>query len=132
MYATTFYGALSGNATSANVAGKISDITESDKASSSATKRRIWFAYSDNTTGRPAYDDRFTIQTSTGTLFAPIFSGNLSGNATTATTANALASTGYGNNNFTWFQTSGEFAGNSSGWTSYLVSNHGDGSNYYH
>ena len=72
-------GTLSGSATSA---GQISDITESDKASNSATKRRIWFAYSNNTTGRPAYDDRFTIQTSTGTLFAPSFSGNLSGNVT--------------------------------------------------
>ena len=124
-------GSLNGNAATATVAGKIVDINANDQASSSATKRRIWFCYDNNTTGRPAYDDRFTIQTSTGTLFAPIFSGNLSGNATTSTTANALASTGYGNGNFTWFQTSGEFAGNS-GWTSYLVSNHGDGSNYYH
>lgn len=128
MYATTFYGALSGNATTASA---LTSITGSDSASSSAVQRRIWFSYSDNTTGRPAYDDRFTIQTSTGTLFAPIFSGNLSGNATTATSANALASTGYGNGNFTWYQTSGEFAGNS-GWTSYLISNHGDGSSYYH
>ena len=67
------------SAGSAGVASKISDITETDKASSSDTKRRIWFAYSNNVTGRPAYDDRFTIQTSTGTLFAPIFSGTLSG-----------------------------------------------------
>lgn len=80
-------GSLNGNAATATVAGKISDITTNDLASSSATKRRIWFCYDNNTTGRPAYDDRFTIQTSTGTLFAPIFSGNLSGNATTATTA---------------------------------------------
>lgn len=56
---------------------------------------------------------------------------SITGNATTATSANALASTGYGNDNFTWYQTSGEFAGNS-GWASYLISNHGDGSNYYH
>lgn len=92
LVATTF----NGNATSANyatsagsasVASKISDITTNDLASSSATKRRIWFCYDNNATGRPAYDDRFTIQTSTGTLFAPIFSGTLSGNATTATTA---------------------------------------------
>lgn len=71
----------SGNAASASA---LTNITTSDNASSSATKRRIWFAYSDNTTGRPAYDDRFTIQTSTGTLFAPIFSGDLSGTATKA------------------------------------------------
>lgn len=73
------YAASAGTAGSAGVASKISDITETDKASSSDTKRRIWFAYSNNVTGRPAYDDRFTIQTSTGTLFAPIFSGTLSG-----------------------------------------------------
>lgn len=39
----------------------------------------------DNANGRPAYDDRFAIQTSTGTLKAPIFSGSLTGNASTAT-----------------------------------------------
>ena len=78
-------GTLSGNASTATTAGQISDITTSDQASNSEIKRRIWFAYSNNTTGRPAYDDRFTIQTSTGTLFAPTFSGSLSGNAATAT-----------------------------------------------
>lgn len=81
--------AFSGTAAHATSAGKISDITESDKASSSATKRRIWFAYSDNTTGRPAYDDRFTIQTSTGTLFAPIFSGAFTGTLTGNVTGTA-------------------------------------------
>jgi hypothetical protein len=56
--AAKFKGALEGNATSASA---LTDITTNDKASSSATKRRIWFCYDNNTTGRPAYDDRFTI-----------------------------------------------------------------------
>ena len=54
-----------------------------------------------------------------------ISGANLHGNA------KGIYSSGYGDGNFTWCQTSGEFAGNS-GWASYLVSNHGNGSNYYH
>lgn len=86
----TFKGNLDGNASTANTAataGQLTDINENDKASSSDTWRRLWFSYNNNTTGRPAYDDRFAIQTSTGTLKAPIFSGNLNGNAKTATNA---------------------------------------------
>ena len=63
----------------ANSSGAISALTENDKASSSDVQRRVWFAYSNNTTGRPAYDDAFTYQTSTGTLTAKIFKGALSG-----------------------------------------------------
>jgi hypothetical protein len=63
----------------ATSSGAISALTENDKASSSDTQRRVWFAYSNNTTGRPAYDDAFTYQTSTGTLTAKIFKGALSG-----------------------------------------------------
>jgi hypothetical protein len=63
----------------ATSSGAISALTENDKASSSDTQRRIWFAYSNNTTGRPAYDDAFTYQTSTGTLTAKIFKGALAG-----------------------------------------------------
>ena len=86
----TFKGNLNGNASTANTAataGQLTNINENDKASSSNTWRRLWFSYDNNTTGRPAYDDRFAIQTSTGTLKAPIFSGNLNGNAKTATKA---------------------------------------------
>ena len=77
--APSFVGALSGNAATASA---LTSITTTDAASSSATWRRIWMSYSNNTTGRPAYDDRFAIQTSTGTLKAPTFSGNLTGNVT--------------------------------------------------
>ena len=65
----------------ATSAGKISDITENDRASSSDVQRRVWFSYNNNTTGRPAYSDEFTYQSSTGTLTAKIFKGALSGTA---------------------------------------------------
>ncbi len=54
-------------------ASKITDIGSSDAASSTATWRRVWFSYSDNTTGRPAYDDKLVYQTSTETLKASHF-----------------------------------------------------------
>jgi hypothetical protein len=63
----SFKGNLDGNAstantaTSAGIAGQLTDINENDKASSSDTWRRLWFSYNNNTTGRPAYDDRFAI-----------------------------------------------------------------------
>ena len=80
IYAVTFTGALDGNAATASiatnaayatVAGKISDLTTSDAASSTDTWRRMWFSYNDNTTGRPAYSDNFAYQTSTNTLKVP-------------------------------------------------------------
>ena len=47
--------------------------------------------------------------------------------------ARGVYASGYGNGNFTWNQTSASFAGSDwySGWASYLISNHGDGSSYY-
>jgi hypothetical protein len=75
------------NATNATVAGKISNLTSSDIASATDTWRQVWFSYNDNVTGRPAISTGLTFQTSTNTLKATTFSGNLSGNATSATTA---------------------------------------------
>ena len=66
-------------------ASALTPITTIDKADLTNHWRRVWFSYIDNTTGRPAYDDRFVFQTSTGTLKAPVFSGSLSGNASTTT-----------------------------------------------
>jgi len=64
------------------------------------------------------------------------FYGNLTGNASTATTAttatiaSGVSETGYGSDNFTFWQTSGAFAGYS-GWANYYIGNHGNGSTYY-
>ena len=58
------------NANYANTAGAISSIGASDAASATDIWRRVWFAYNDNTTGRPAYDDKIVYQTSTGTLMS--------------------------------------------------------------
>lgn len=68
---------ISGNASTASA---LTSITTTDKADGTNDWRRVWFSYNDNTTGRPAYDDRFVFQTSTGTLKAPVFSGNWNGN----------------------------------------------------
>ena len=92
--ASTFNGNLNGNA---NTASALTALTSNDNASSTATQRRIWFSYNDNTTGRPAYDDNFTYQSSTGTVTASIFKGSLNGNADTATLATRATGDGNGN-----------------------------------
>lgn len=50
--------------------------------------------------------------------------------ATDAGSSQCLVSTGFGDGNFTYLQTSGEFYG-ASGWAHYLISNHGNGASYY-
>lgn len=76
------------------------------------------------------YDSAITVNPSTNTIKATTFNGNLTGNAATATNANGLSSTGYGNGNLTYYQTSSEFYGNS-GWSHYIIANHGNGETYY-
>lgn len=48
-----------------------------------------------------------------------------------ATSANSMNSSGFGNGNLTYFQTSGDFDGNTN-WCHYIIANHGDGASYYH
>jgi hypothetical protein len=55
-------------------------------------------------------------------------SGSISGSSGSS---NAVNSTGWGNGNFTWYQTPGGLSPYTGSWASFLVSNHGDGSNYY-
>lgn len=89
-YTVTKTGSGASGTWNINISGNAAELTPiatGDAASSSATWRRIWMSWANNTQGRPAYDDRFAIQTSTGTLKAPIFSGSLTGNAATATKA---------------------------------------------
>ena len=91
---------------------------------------------SDTNTWRPVTNtytgsDQSTCVSQYGTnaLYNALLNGYAS-SAGTASNANAIASTGFGNGNFTYLQTSSEFFGNS-GWAHYLISNHGDGSSYY-
>ena len=63
--APKFIGALQGNATTATSATSLSSF---DAASSTTTKRYVWMSYDDNS-AKPAYTDKLTFQTSTGTLF---------------------------------------------------------------
>ena len=78
---STIKATLEGNA---DTATKLTNLTEADKASSTNTWRRVWFAYDDNVNGRPAYSDTFAYQSSTGTVKATKFQGVLVGNATSA------------------------------------------------
>jgi hypothetical protein len=55
-------------------------------------------------------------------------SGSISGSSGSTSAVN---STGWGNGNFTWYQTPGGLSPYTGSWASFLVSNHGDGSNYY-
>lgn len=55
----------------------------------------------------------------------------LTENTGTALAAKGLKSTGFGNTNFTYFQTDQSFNGRS-GWAHYLIGNHGDGASQYH
>lgn len=55
---------------------------------------------------------------------------NSAGWATDSSSSRCLVSTGFGNTNFTYLQTPDSFYGNS-GWTHYLMCNHGDGSSQY-
>jgi hypothetical protein len=76
-----------------------------------------------------------------GTIVASNFSGassgtntgdqtTITGNAATSTITDGVKIRGFGNNEFTFHQASGAFEGYS-GWHNYLISNHGNGSNYY-
>lgn len=61
------------------------------------------------------YDDSIVVTEKTGTSLS----------------TKCLKSTGFGDTNFTYYQTAEEFDGRS-GWCHYLISNHGSGENYYH
>ena len=53
-------------------------------------------------------------------------------NASSATIATKLASSGYANNALSYYQTDQAFDGSATGWSHYIIANHGDGSSYYH
>ena len=55
-------------------------------------------------------------------------SGSISGSSGST---NAVNNTGWGNGNFTWYQTPSGLSPYTGSWASFLISNHGDGSNYY-
>ena len=56
---------------------------------------------------------------------------NDSGYITSGSNVVGLYSSGWGNGNFTWYQSPGGLAPYGGGWASFLVSNHGNGSDYY-
>ena len=117
IYAANFIGALNGNATSATYVkdsynGSNITITYGKSGQSSTSWLASWNGY-----------ELGAIQPSS------ITAGWASG-ASYSNSSNALASTGWGNGNFTYLQTGEDFYGNS-GWSHYLISNHGSGETYY-
>ena len=70
------------------------------------------------------YVDPASTSNLSGLTVASQITGSVSGSS------NSIAITGYGNGNFTFHQASGSF-NVFSGWHNYLISNHGNGSNYY-
>ena len=69
-----------------------------------------------NVSGRPTGVSSFT---------------NDSGYITSGSNVVGLYSSGFGNGNFTWYQSPGGLAPYTGSWASFLVSNHGDGATYY-
>ena len=97
--ATTFTGALSGNASTATTAttattttGNAGSVAYLTGRTDSAAYPVLWGAAYTNTSGTIAYScAAVTIQSSTGTLTATTFVGALTGNASSATTAAACS-----------------------------------------
>lgn len=92
---TATMGTLDTSGTWSGKAGSLTDLAATDLASSTDIWRRIWFAYNDNRTGRPAYSDDLAYQTSTQTLKAPNFSGNLKMEDLVPTLTKVYESTSY-------------------------------------
>jgi len=85
--ATTFTGALSGNATTATTATNANNINISATTSTDTTTSIVLVANQATGNQSPFIDSGLTYDANTNTLSATTFSGALSGNATTATTA---------------------------------------------
>lgn len=66
-----------GYANNSAVASRLTDLGTGDEASSTATKRKVWFSYNDGVTGRPALSDNFTYQVNTNTLYVPHLNGKI-------------------------------------------------------
>ncbi len=118
--ATGFVGALTGNATSAT------SLYHSFNRTDTASYPVVWMTAS--STSQAYSCAAVTITSSAGRINATTFNGALTGNVTG--NASGVSETGYGSDNFTFWQTSGAFAGYS-GWANYFIGNHGNGSTYY-
>ena len=121
--ATGFNGALTGNATTATTA---SSVSHSYSRTDTASYPVVWMTAS--STSQAYSCAAVTITSSAGRINATTFNGALTGNVTG--NASGVSETGYGSDNFTFWQTSGAFAGYS-GWANYFIGNHGNGSTYY-
>ena len=69
-------------------------------------------------------------QKGANSLYNALVNGYASSAGSCTGNAKGLTSSGYGNGNLTYYQTDGSFFGNS-GWSHYIIANHGNGSSYY-
>ena len=74
-------------------------------------------------------DGYFKLFCGDGSVGTKVDFANTSNTSSSSSRANALSSTGFGKDNLTYCQTSGDFYGNT-GWCHYLIANHMDGATY--
>ena len=75
-------------------------------------------------------DGYFKLFCGNGSVGTKVDMAHASNYSTSATASNSISSTGFGNNTLTYYQTDGDFYGNT-GWCHYIIANHGDGATYY-
>ena len=140
---TTVTGDLVGNATTATSATSATTATTATTSNlikvndySGATNMRILGSHQTGGSDNVYSASTMYLNCDTGIInatgFAGALTGNVTGNLTGNVTGNAsgVSETGYGSDNFTFYQTSSAFAGYT-GWANYYIGNHGNGSNYY-
>jgi hypothetical protein len=114
--ADTFHAEVRvGYADSAGSAGSATNATYADSAGSAGSATNATYAVSAGSATNATSASSATNATSAGS----------------ATNAGYLNNTGYGNGNFTWYQSSSNHQSWTGGWASHLISNHGNGSNYF-
>ena len=120
IYGNTFLGNAPSNGAGHQFFTSGSSESTGDMVAGSSMRAPIFYNYTDTN----YYIDADSTSNLLGLTVANQISGSISG------ASNALASTSYGNGNFTWRQDSAAF-NVFNGWHNYLISNHGDGSSYF-
>ena len=107
---------IAGTFTASNFSGSSSGTNTGDQTNISGNAATATNVAWTGVTSRPTALSSFT---------------NDSGFITSGSSVTGLNSTGWGNGNFTWYQSPGGLAPYAGSWASFLISAHGDASNYY-
>ena len=134
VYATTFNGNLSGNASTSTTATKATTL---DGLTSTVAELNYCDGVTSNIqtqlNGKASSSHTHNYAGSSSAGGAATSALTCTGNSATSTTSSFsqnLNSTGFGNGTLTYVQTSGDFYDNT-GWCHYLIANHGNGETYY-